>query len=163
MVALSHYVLVVMIGLSTINEVKGSFWDHIPVISQIKSVIQDISGDDDGARQTMQNYLSTDPVSAIAYHTGGKHEKANENWKNLLNMGGEVVDSLPVVGHIKGGYYYGIGERERGEEIMKSASRPVGVIAGGVGGFLLGGPVGAVAGGIAGGTAADGVITGKGF
>jgi hypothetical protein len=34
---------------------------------------------------------------------------------------------------------------------MKQASRTVGVIGGGVGGFIVGGPVGAVAGGIGGG------------
>ena len=43
---------------------------------------------------------------------------------------------------------------------MKAASRTVGAIAGGAGGFVVGGPVGAVAGGIAGGAAVDGITTG---
>ncbi len=43
---------------------------------------------------------------------------------------------------------------------MKSSSRNVGVIAGGVGGFLVGGPAGAAAGGIASGLAMDGITTG---
>lgn len=38
---------------------------------------------------------------------------------------------------------------------MKSATRTTGVLAGGAGGFLLGGPVGAVAGGMAGGAVLD--------
>ena len=43
---------------------------------------------------------------------------------------------------------------------MKSASRSVGVIGGGIASGLVGGPVGAVAGGIAGGAAVDGITTG---
>merc|ERR1719180_187768 len=42
---------------------------------------------------------------------------------------------------------------------MRSASRTIGVIGGGVVG-IAGGPAGMVAGGIAGGAAADGIITG---
>jgi hypothetical protein len=43
---------------------------------------------------------------------------------------------------------------------MKSSSRTVGVIGGGVGGFLVGGPPGAIVGGVSGGAAMDGIITG---
>ena len=43
---------------------------------------------------------------------------------------------------------------------MKASTRTVGVAAGGIGGFVVGGPVGAVAGGISGGIVMDGVISG---
>merc|ERR1719424_290865 len=43
---------------------------------------------------------------------------------------------------------------------MKSASRTIGVVGGGVAGVFAGGPVGAVVGGISGGAAMDGIITG---
>jgi hypothetical protein len=163
MVALSHYFLVLLIGLSSLNEVNGSFWDHIVGISHLKSWIQGLTGDEDGAQQTKNNYATTNMLRAIDHHINGKHEDAKNIWKNVGQLAEGVVDSLPVVGHAKGGIHYAIGQRERGDAIMKSASRSVGVIAGGTGGFFVGGPVGAVAGGVAGGAAVDGIITGKRF
>ena len=71
-----------------------------------------------------------------------------------------VADGLPLVGHIKGGIHYAVGDKEGGEQAMKAASRTTGVIGGGVGGFFVGGPVGAVAGGVSGGVAMDGITTG---
>lgn len=71
-----------------------------------------------------------------------------------------VTNAIPVVGHIKGVGLYAAGYNERGEQAMKGASRSVGVVAGGIGGFIVGGPPGAVAGGMAGGALMDGVITG---
>ncbi|KAJ7351755.1 hypothetical protein OS493_035697 [Desmophyllum pertusum] len=80
--------------------------------------------------------------------------------KTALETASDMLDGLPVVGHVKGLIHYRLGDKEGGDKAMKAASRTVGVIAGGVGGFLVGGSVGAVAGGIAGGAAMDGVITG---
>lgn len=71
--------------------------------------------------------------------------------KGLLN----AADGIPVVGHVKGGIHYLAGDKEGGHRAMKSATRTTGVMAGGVGGFFLGGPAGAVAGGIYGGVATD--------
>lgn len=78
----------------------------------------------------------------------------------LRNVVDGLTDSIPIVGHVKGGIFYATGDHERGGRAMKSSSRTVGVIGGGVGGFFMGGPIGAVAGGVAGGAAMDGVITG---
>lgn len=72
----------------------------------------------------------------------------------------DAVDGIPGVGHAKGAIHYLAGDEIGGEKAMKSASRTVGVIAGGAGGFVVGGPVGAVAGGVAGGAAADAIISG---
>lgn len=71
-----------------------------------------------------------------------------------------LADGIPIVGHIKGGIHYALGDEAKGAQSMKSASRTVGVIGGGVGGFFVGGPAGSVAGGIAGGAAVDGIVTG---
>jgi len=78
-------------------------------------------------------------------------------------MGNEIsnaVDSIPVVGHIKGGIHYACGDNKGGDAAMKSSSRSVGVVGGGIAGFCVGGPLGAAAGGVAGGAAMDGAITG---
>lgn len=77
--------------------------------------------------------------------------------KETLN---DVADGIPVVGHVKGGIHYACGDKQGGDKAMKSSSRTIGVVAGGVGGMVVAGPVGAVAGGIAGGQAMDGITTG---
>ncbi|PAV85736.1 hypothetical protein WR25_14784 isoform B [Diploscapter pachys] len=71
----------------------------------------------------------------------------------------DFADGFPVVGHIKGAIHYIARDKDGGDKAMKSASRTTGVMAGGVGGFFVGGPVGAVAGGIAGGLAMDEITT----
>lgn len=43
------------------------------------------------------------------------------------------------VGHIKGGVHYAMGDNEKGDDAMKSASRSTGVVLGGIGGFAAGG------------------------
>ena len=70
-----------------------------------------------------------------------------------------ILDGTPVVGHMVGALHYVVGDTEGGDRIMRSASRTIGVLGGGVVG-IAGGPAGMVAGGIAGGAAADGIITG---
>ena len=90
-----------------------------------------------------------------------------------------VANGIPVLGHAKGVIHYAFGDKEGGDQAMKSSSRTIGclitqhfieysyirfiiegVMGGGVGGFFVGGLVGAVAGGIAGGIAMDGITTG---
>ena len=60
-----------------------------------------------------------------------------------------------MLGHVKGIIHYAVGDNEGGDEAMKAATRTSGVIAGGMGGFIVGGPVGAVAGGMSGGAVMD--------
>jgi len=71
-----------------------------------------------------------------------------------------LLDGTPVVGHLKGAIHYAVGDTEGGDQVMRSASRTIGVIGGGVVGIAGGGPAGMVAGGALGGAAADGIITG---
>ena len=83
-----------------------------------------------------------------------------EAQKAMVSTLNDAVDGVPVVGHFKGVIHYAFGDKSGGEKAMKSASRTVGVIAGGAGGFVVGGPMGAAAGGITGGVAADAIISG---
>lgn len=53
----------------------ASSWDGFPVISQIKSIVQAVAGDADGAKQTQANFLRQMPVlsqltSAVQAATG---------------------------------------------------------------------------------------------
>lgn len=65
---------------------------------------------------------------------------------DFLKKTGETIetpiDNTPVIGHIKGGIHMAVGDTERGEDIMKSASSSTAAVVGG----LAGGPAGAVSG-----------------
>ena len=41
--------------------------DSIPVISQVKSLVQVISGDEEGAKKTQENFAKTTPIVSQTY------------------------------------------------------------------------------------------------
>jgi len=139
----------------------------VPVVSQVKSLVQWAGGDSAGAFATQKEfaYNNTFPVisqiASAGYAIGGDYDKAEDLQKKFADDMLNVIDSIPVAGHVKGAVHYGLGQKDEGDRAMKAASRSTGVVAGGVTGFAVGGPAGAVVGGIAGGAAMDGVITGS--
>lgn len=138
--------------------------DALPVLSQLKSLVQVTFGDAEGARRTQENFSRQCPVVSQARSfcewASGDSEAAEETQKQCLGFMSDFVDGIPVVGHAKGGIHYACGDKEGGDKAMKSSSRTVGVLGGGVAGFFVAGPPGAAAGGIAGGLAVDGLTTG---
>lgn len=137
--------------------------DAIPVLSQTKSFIQFACGQKKEAKQTQINFSRQCPVvsqvrSAVEGIKGDKkaaRETQKECGRFLLNL----VNGVPVVGHIKGGIQYALGDSDAGDVALKAASHTSGVMAGGAVGFLVCGPVGAVVLGIGGGAAMDATIT----
>ncbi len=138
--------------------------DSLPVVSQLKSAVQAMSGDLEGAKRTQENFSDQMPVvsqvKSIAQAASGDAEGARRTQEAFGNGLKDMSEGIPVVGHVIGAGYYIAGDTSEGDKAMKAASRTVGVVAGGVGGFMAGGPVGAFAGGVAGGAAMDGIITG---
>lgn len=104
-----------------------------------------------------QVQVLNDAVVECANKTTRAGERAGTG---LLDVADGVTDGLPVIGHVKGGVFRAMGDRERSDRALKSSSRSVSVLAGGVKGYLVGGPVGAVVGGVVCGAAMDGTITG---
>jgi hypothetical protein len=138
--------------------------DSLPVISQLKSAVQAMSGDLEGAKRTQENFSQQAPVvsqvTSIVQAASGDAEGARRTQEAFGNGVKDFSEGVPVVGHVIGVGYYIAGDTAEGDKAMKASSRTVGVVAGGVGGFMAGGPVGAFAGGVAGGAAMDGIITG---
>ena len=133
--------------------------DFVPILSQAKSAVQYFTGDEQGARTTQNNFTKSFPVislvrAAVEYISGDE-----EAAKDTLMTGAGVIDLIPVVGHVKGVAHYACGDKEGGDNAMKSASRTVGVIGGAVGGFVVAGPPGGAAGAMAGGAALDAITT----
>lgn len=138
--------------------------DGLPIFSQTKSLIQFICNDSKGAKRTQENFSKLCPVisqgrSVVEYIKGNK-KSAKQTQIEFGNFILSIVSSIPVIGHVKGGIHYALGDDEKGDASMKAASHTTAVLAGGAGGFILGGPPGAVAGGISAGVAIDSTITG---
>jgi len=135
--------------------------DSIPVFSQLKSFTQWATGDNDAARRTQENFTKGCPVvsqvrSTIEAISGDTEAAKNTQIAFLQNAEG-IVNNTPVIGHIKGAGHYIAGDNERGDEIMKGASRPIRVVSGGIAGFVTGAAVGACVGGVAGAQLMDNV------
>ena len=144
---------------SLICHLPSNMVDYIPIISQVKSAVQAICGDEEGARKTQHKFTKSFPgisqVRGVVELAMGREEEAIDTFK----AGGAFLDGIPVVGHVKGVVHYACGDKEGGDAAMISSSRTTGVIGGSVGGFLVGGPVGAAAGGVAAGALMDSVTT----
>ncbi len=137
--------------------------DSMPVVSQAKSGVQALNGDNKEALDTQKKFLNTCPAVSQGksfYHwCYGDSDGARETQKKFLQNLGNAANGIPGIGHAKGAVHYYMNDKEGGDNAMKSASRTVGVIGGGVIGGLVGGPVGAIAGGVAGGVTLDGITT----
>lgn len=123
--------------------------DWIPVVSQVKSFVQAVTGNTEGARQTQENFSRQCPIvsqarSAVEAITGDT-DAAEQTQLEFLKNASRVVDSVPVVGHVKGGVHYVCGDTKGGDMAMKRAT---GVAGGAALGLIAAGPIGAVAGGI---------------
>lgn len=90
---------------------QENFVRKAPIISQITSAVQAISGDMEAARQTQITFL--------------KHLE-------------EQIDGTPILGHVKAAVHCAIGQLEKCKEVSLAATRPVFVIAGGAAGAFAG-------------------------
>jgi len=142
--------------------------DWVPGVSQAKSLVQTVSGDTEGAKQTQKNFTDTFPIVSQAKSIGlflkGHPRKAKDIQKtfvkNVGNFVNEAINSTPIVGHIKGAVHYAIGDPGGGKDAIDSANHVSGAIIGGTGGFVAGGPTGAFVGGVLGANAVDLALTG---
>lgn len=135
----------------------------VPVVSQTKSLVQVISGDQPGALATQIDFSRQCPIvsqvnSAIQAAMGDMEEAKKIQEEDFVNSMENLVDAVPVIGHVKGAVHYGLDQHEEGSKCMKAASRSTGTLLGGLVGSV-GGPGGAVAGGILGGTLTDSITT----
>jgi len=142
----------------------GGKLDWIPVVSQVKSAVQMIRGDREGALKTQENFCSTCPlvsqVKSVVEVISGNHEQARQTQLHFADTMSNAANAIPIIGHVKGAVHYACGDSLRGELAVKSASQSTGIIVGGIAGGIIGGPIGAVTLGTAGGAAVDVIVTG---
>ncbi|KAK0050484.1 hypothetical protein Bpfe_020012, partial [Biomphalaria pfeifferi] len=165
------------------ERVKGKMAKFIPLIGEAYTSVESliylgasglakVCGDDDAAKERFgkagncwKEYSETNlivaPVNMVVHKARGQKDRVEEIQKSLGNAFEVVVNGTPVVGHVKGIVHYAMGDTEKGNICMESATRctavlGVGMATGGIGAGLL---VGAGAG-ITTGAAYDLVATG---
>lgn len=136
--------------------------DWCPGVSQLKSIVQVISGDTDGALRTQDAFSRTCPgvsqIRSTIEFLAGDAAAAKKTQLDQLRFLNALADSLPVVGHIKGAAHHAYGDHVGGNNALVASTRNLAVTAGGLGGAVLG-PAGIAAGAIGAGVAMDGVCT----
>lgn len=95
---------VVMIIVTTHRQrCNGDYWDGVPVISQIKSLVHVIRGDSNSARVTQENFLDQAPVvsqiKSIVQAAHGDGQGAVDTQMKFLRDKESAVDGLPLVDH----------------------------------------------------------------
>ena len=94
----------------------------IPVISQVKSLVQVIGGNAKGAKETQESFLRTAPlfseVNTIIHLANGNVDEAKKIQKEYFDNLISIVDDTPVLGHVKGTIHILAGDEERGLQII---------------------------------------------
>jgi hypothetical protein len=94
----------------------------IPVISQVKSLVQVIGGNAEGAKETQEQFLRTAPlfseVNTIIHLAQGNVAEAKKIQDEYLSNLESVVNDTPVLGHIKGTIHVLAGDGKRGLQII---------------------------------------------
>lgn len=108
--------------------------DWIPVVSQLKSLVQWASGDAEGALETQFNFIKKCPVVAqvtgtVAVTMGHVNGDRGcvEFGEEALRQGTETIngftDSTPVIGQMKAAYHHLLGQTEEGNRVLECATR----------------------------------------
>ncbi|KAM4060145.1 hypothetical protein HRG_002248 [Hirsutella rhossiliensis] len=113
----------------------------LPGISQLKSLIQAITGDTDGARKTQEEFFD-----AWEHHLG--------------HTVSELVDAVPIIGNIKGLVHFAVGDYEGGLHAEEAATRSLVVMTAAAAVAGTGGAAAPIFAGVVAGIASDGIITG---
>jgi hypothetical protein len=105
----------------------------------------------DTASKIVETVASLPVVShgvAVVAKIIGKDEMAKEYWDKGNEAASAMLNSMPVVGHVKGAIHYLCGDSEGAEKAFLAATRTTVVLATGACGSLVAGSVAAIVGGI---------------
>lgn len=146
-----------VIFITTINIVYGGNLNSIPVISQCKSLVEVISGDEDAARQTQEQFIRTCPgfsqMLSLGEAMGGNNEEARLIQEEFAGNAVDAATVIPGVGHIIGAVHAANGDMEKAATSFKASTKTIFMVPAGI----FGGPAGALAAGVAYDTMTDGV------
>ncbi|XP_014214078.1 uncharacterized protein LOC106643444 [Copidosoma floridanum] len=137
--------------------------DWIPGVSQLKATLQAVTGDTEGAKRTMVNFVRECPgvsqVTSVVQLAAGDAEGALETQKICLGTVNNVANGIPVVGHVKGAIHHAVGDHEGGNQALNAATRTTVVVASGAAAAVATGGIGAIPAGITAGITYDAAAT----
>jgi hypothetical protein len=101
--------------------------DCIPVVSQIKSVVQCGIGDWEGASTTQDNFtkqcIIVSQVRSVVEHIQGDEEAANDTIEVFFQSTDAFLKKVPILGHARGCVAYLTGNKQVGDETMFQATK----------------------------------------
>ncbi|TFK45348.1 hypothetical protein OE88DRAFT_1223907 [Heliocybe sulcata] len=112
----------------------------VPLVSQLKSLFQAVTGDLSGARTTQEQFLD-----AWAHHT-----------RQTI---GDLIDGVPIAGHMKGIVHLAMGNTEAAVHSEEAATRTTVVLAAAALTASTGGASAPIVAGVMAGVAADAITT----
>lgn len=132
--------------------------DYIFGIAQVKAGLQFLTGNTDGAKQTLHNNMTKGlgiaHLTAAVAKIAGDDDLAKEAWQGGNQALSGAANAIPVVGHVKSVVHLACGDEEGAKRAFLSSTRTAAVMGAGAAG-LVAGPVGAFAAGSAVGTTWD--------
>ena len=125
--------------------------DSIPIVSQIKSLVQVIGGDAIGAKRTQENFARHAPivsqvwfiskirsnlplyflVNSLIQSIDGNQEEARKIQEEFLNDELEFAGSLPIVGYAVSAGYAIAGDEKKAREVALGATKSTIILAAG--------------------------------
>ena len=116
--------------------------DSIPVVSQVKSLVQVIGGDADGARRTQESFSRTAPIVAqfnsLGHAIAGESNEARKIQEEFGKGMYEMAKATPIVGHGIAAGHAIVGNTKEAENIAIGATKSTVVVAAGAAGMLCG-------------------------
>ena len=99
-------------------------------------------------KEYAETNIIANPINAIIQYTIGNHEKCDRLEDSYLSSLSSCANGIPVVGHVKGGVHYIMGDIKKGNRSMEASTRTTAVFGAGLiaGGLGAGVAVGAIAG-----------------
>jgi len=141
--------------------------DWFPILSQTKSLVQVIAGDVEGAQKTQEAFSRSCPLIAqsrsLVEFCLGYSEEALQTLLDSCCTLSQIINSVPVMGHLKGLLHYTCDDAQGGQRALKAATRTLGVVGVASTGLLVLGPGGGIAGGACGGLLMVVLMTGGSF
>eukprot|EP01084_Bolivina_argentea_P137575 242298_1 len=100
--------------------------DTIPLISQIKSLLQLLFGQTSESLETQINFVDATPIlsqlkSLYELFIDYSPIQAYKTQKRFLIITSATIEGIPIIGHIKGLGRYIIGDTKQGLTAMKRA------------------------------------------
>ena len=111
----------------------GNIWDCVPIISQAKSLVISLGRSTkylEQAGKVQERFLRCMPIvsqiNSLGHAIVGNEEGAREIQEEFTE---NVLEPLPVVGHVIGAVYMATNRTERGKAVMLGATKSTLVLA----------------------------------